>query len=123
MRYDCVMGLENRTTRVAHSGLLQAVGGGALGAFFAILLQVANIGPRAPLWLAALVGAAVFATLFAGVTRTVFSVSGSLAQQLTMPEAKGTYAPQFSHIQALEVQEKHAEALAAWLEVAEELPF
>ncbi|HEY5491277.1 MAG TPA: hypothetical protein VIK25_08820 [Gemmatimonadaceae bacterium] len=116
------MSHENRTTRVAHSGLVQGIGGGVLGAFFAILLQAAGVGPRAPLWLAALTGAAVFAALFAGVTRTVFHVSGSLAQQLTMPAAKGTYAPQYSHIQALEVQEKYAEALAAWLDVARELP-
>jgi hypothetical protein len=116
------MALENRTTRLAHSGLMQTVGGAALGAFFAILLQAAGIGPRAPLWLAALVGAVVFGTLFAGVTRALFSASGALAQQLTMPAAEGTYAPQYSHIQALEVREKYAEALAAWMAVAKELP-
>lgn len=116
------MALENRTTRVAHSGLLQAVAGAALGAMFAILLQVAKIGPEAPLWLAALVGAAAFAAIFGGITRALFRASGALAQQLTMPLAEGTYAPQHSHIQALEVQEKYAEALAAWLAAAAEVP-
>lgn len=116
------MALENRTTKVAHSGLLQGIYGAVLGAFFSILLQVASLAPKAPLWVAALVGAALGAVLFATFTRMVFNVSGTLAQQLTMPDAKGTYAPQFSHIQALEVQEKYAEALAAWLEVAEGLP-
>lgn len=116
------MTLENRITRLSHSGLMQGVYGAVLGAFFSILLQVASLAPEAPFWLAALVGAALGAALFATFTRWLFSASGSLAQQLTMPEARGTYAPQFSHIQALEVQEKHAEALAAWLAVAEELP-
>lgn len=116
------MALENRTTRVAHSGLMQGVYGAVLGAFFAIILEVGGLAPPAPVWVAALVGASAGAALFAGFTRFLFTVSGTLAQQLTMPDAKGTYAPQFSHIQALEVQEKYAEALAAWLEVAEGLP-
>ena len=116
------MALENRTTKFAHSGLMQGFYGAVLGAFFSILLQVSGLAPKAPLWLAALVGAVIFAALFGGVTRALFSASGSLAQQLTMPEARGTYAPQFSHIQALEVREKYAEALAAWMAVATELP-
>ena len=116
------MALENRTTKFAHSGLMQGFYGAVLGAFFSILLQVAGLAPRAPLWLAALVGAVIFAALFGGITRALFSASSSLAQQLTMPEARGTYAPQFSHIQALEVQEKYTEALAAWLKVAAEFP-
>ena len=112
------MSHENRVTRVAHSGLVQSAGGAVLGAFFAILMQVAGIGPRAPLWLAALVGAAVFALIFSSVTRFVFRASGAVAQQVMMPEARGTYAPQYSHIQAMEVQERYADALAAWLDVA-----
>lgn len=113
---------ENRITRFAHGGWLQATGGAALGAFFAILLRVAEIGPRVPLWLMALGGSLVGWTIFRFVTRAIFRGSEELTKQLVMPDAKGTYAPQYSHIQALEVQERYAEALAAWLQVAESQP-
>lgn len=109
---------ENRITRFAHGGWLQAAGGAVLGAFFGILLRVAGMGPRFPLWLMALGGAVVGWTIFRFVTRTIFTGSEELTKQLVMPDAKGTYAPQYSHIQALEVQERYAEALAAWLQVA-----
>lgn len=113
---------ENRITKFAHGGWLQAAGGAALGAFFAILMRVAGIGPRAPLWVMALGGAVVGWSIFRFVTRAIFSGSEELTKQLVMPDAKGTYAPQFSHIQALEVQERFAEALTAWLQVAESQP-
>ncbi|MDP1890378.1 MAG: hypothetical protein Q8K55_05750 [Gemmatimonadaceae bacterium] len=113
---------ENRISRFAHGGKLQAAGGALLGAFFAILLRVAGIGPRVPLWLMALGGAAVGWTIFRFVTRAIFTGSEELTKQLVMPDAKGTYAPQYSHIQALEVQERYAEALRAWLVVAESQP-
>ena len=113
---------ENRITRFAHGGWLQAAGGALLGAFFGILLRVAGIGPRFPLWLMALGGAVVGWTIFRFVTRAIFTGSEELTKQLVMPDAKGTYAPQYSHIQALEVQERYAEALAAWLQVADSQP-
>lgn len=113
---------ENRTTRLVHSGRAQGIGGAALGGLFGILLRVAGMIPVGPIWLSALLGAAVGAAIFSTVTRAVFSGSEELAKQLTFPDAKGTYAPQYSHIQALEVQEKFGEALAAWLVVAEEWP-
>lgn len=113
---------ENRITKFAHGGWLQAAGGALLGAFFAILMRVAGIGPRAPLWLLALGGAVVGWSIFRFMTRAIFSGSEELTKQLVMPDAKGTYAPQYSHIQALEVQERFADALAAWLQVAESQP-
>lgn len=113
---------ENRITKFAHGGWLQATGGAVLGTFFAILMRVAGIGPRIPLWLLMLGGAVVGWTIFRLMTRAIFSGSEELTKQLVMPDAKGTYAPQYSHIQALEVQERYAEAFAAWLEVAEAQP-
>lgn len=113
---------ENRITRFAHGGKLQAAGGALLGAFFGILLPVAGVGPHVPVWVMALGGAVVGWTIFRFVTRAIFSGSEGLAKQLVMPDAKGTYAPQYSHIQALEVQERYAEAFTAWLEVAESQP-
>lgn len=61
-------------------------------------------------------------TIFRLMTRAIFTGSEELTKQLVMPDAKGTYAPQYSHIQALEVQERYAEALASWLQVAESQP-
>lgn len=113
---------ENRITKFAHGGKLQAAGGALLGAFFGILLPVAGVGPHFPVWVMAFGGAVVGWTIFRFVTRTIFSGSEELAKQLVMPDAKGTYAPQHSHIQALEVQERYAEAFAAWLAVAESQP-
>jgi hypothetical protein len=113
---------ENRITRFAHGGWLQAAAGALLGAFFTILMHVAGIGPRVPLWLLVLGGAVVGWTIFRVVTRAIFSGSEELTKQLVMPDAKGTYAPQYSNIQALEVQERYAEALAAWLQVADSQP-
>lgn len=113
---------ENRITRFAHGGKLQAAGGALLGAFFAILMRVAGIGPRVPLWLLVLGGAVVGWTIFRLVTRAIFSGSEELTKQLVMPDAKGTYAPQHSQIEALEVQERYAEACDAWMEVAAAQP-
>jgi len=108
--------------RVAHSGVMQGVAGGVLSAFFVILMRVAGIGTRGPIVLLALAGAAVGFGIFYGVTRLIFSGGEELAKQLIMPDAKGTYVPQYSNIEALEVQERYPEALAAWLAVASEFP-
>lgn len=121
--YDSLVSThESRILRFAHGGWLQAAAGALLGAFFAILMRVAGIGPRIPLWLLMLGSAVLGWTTFRFVTRAIFSGSEELTKQLVMPDARGTYAPQYSHIQALEVQERFAEALAAWLQVAESQP-
>jgi len=113
---------ENRILRLAHSGLMQGGGGAVLGAMFGILLRVAGMIPRGPVWLAALAGAVVGAAILRSVVLGVFGGSERLAKQLVFPDAEGTYSPQYSHIQALEVQERYADALAAWLQVADERP-
>jgi hypothetical protein len=113
---------ENRILRVTQSGVLQGAGGGALGAFFGTLVGLAGLVPSISTKVLVLGGAVLGFGIFFGVTRMVFHGSQEFAKQLMMPDAKGTYAPQYSHIEALEVQEKHAEALAAWLAVAAELP-
>jgi hypothetical protein len=113
---------ENRTTRVVHSGYVQAGYGAVLGAAFGILLRATGIIARGPVWLAALAGAVFGAVVLGGITRLMLGGGTYLAKSLVFPDAKGTYAPQYSHIQALEVQEKYAEALAEWLRVAESLP-
>lgn len=113
---------ENRITKFAHGGWLQAAGGAVLGAFFAVLMHVAGIGPSVPLWILVLGGAVLGWSIFRFVTRLIFSGSEELTKQLVMPDAKGTYAPQYSHIQALEVQERYAEALAEWMTVVKAQP-
>ncbi len=113
---------ENRLLRVAHSGMMQAGGGAVLGAFFGILLRVAGMIHRGPLWLSALGGAVGGWAIFRTITRTIFGGGTELAKALVFPDAEGTYAPQYSHIQALEVQERYVEALAAWLALAGERP-
>ena len=120
--YDSRMTHENRVVRVAHSGVLQGVAGGVLGAFFMFLMRAVDMIKHGPIVLLALAGAAVGFGIFYGVTRTIFGGGEELAKQLIMPDAKGTYAPQYSHIEALEVQERYPEALAAWLQVASEFP-
>ncbi len=116
------MSHENRLLRFAHGGGMQGVYVGVVGAFFAVLLHVAGLIPRGPVWLAALGGGVIGFLAARLLSRALFSGSEELAKQLVMPDAKGTYAPQYSHIQALEVQERFADALAAWLEVADAQP-
>jgi hypothetical protein len=113
---------ENRVVRVAHSGVLQGAAGGVLGAFFVILLRVADVIKHGSIVKLAPIGAAVGFAIFYGVTRALFGTSEELMKQMILPDAKGTYAPQHSHIDALEVQERYADALAAWLAVAAEQP-
>jgi len=110
------------SVRLANSPLTQGAGGAALGAFFGILLRVAGMIPRGPLWLAALGGAVFGGAVTRALVRTLMGGGERLAKELVFPDAEGTYAPQYSHIQALEVQERHAEAVAAWLAVAAERP-
>jgi len=113
---------ENRVVRVAHSGVMQGVAGGVLAAFFVILMRASGILKHGPIVLLVLAGAALGFGIFYGVTRMLFGGGEELAKQLLMPDAAGTYAPQYSHIEALEVQERYVEALAAWLQVAREFP-
>lgn len=112
---------ESFSVRLANSPLTQAAGGALLGAFFAILLRVAGLS-RGPLWLLVLGGAAFGGVVTRAIVRTVMGGGERLAKELIFPDAEGTYAPQYSHIQALEVQERYAEAFAAWMQVAEERP-
>jgi hypothetical protein len=56
------------------------------------------------------------------ISRGVFRGSEAMAKQFVMPDAEGTYAPQYSNIQALEAQDKFAEAVDAWMQVAAERP-
>ncbi|HEY3285668.1 MAG TPA: hypothetical protein VGJ96_00945 [Gemmatimonadaceae bacterium] len=112
---------ENPSLRAIHSGNVQASYIAVVGAGFGVLLRIAGmIG--GPVWLAAIGGGA--AGFFGGraVMRALFGGGEKLAKQLVFPDAEGTYAPQYSHIQALEVQEKHAEAFDAWMQVAAARP-
>lgn len=113
---------ENRTLRAVHSGNLQATYIAVIGAGFGALLRIGGMVPFGPVWLSALLGG--IGSFYAGrsLLRAFFSGGERLAKQLVFPDAEGTYAPQYSHIQALEVQERHAEAVAAWLQVAAERP-
>jgi len=120
--YDSGMTHENRVVRVAHSGVLQGVAGGVLGAFFMFLMRAVDIIKHGSIVLLALAGAVAGFFTFYGVTRMIFGGSEELAKQMIMPDAKGTYSPQYSHIEALEVQERYPEALEAWLAVAAEFP-
>lgn len=112
---------ENRLVAFVHRGGSQAMALGVLGAFFGVLLRVAGIA-RGPVWLVALGGGVVGFAVGRLITRALFGGGEEIAKQLVMPDAKGTYAPQYSHIQALEVQERHSEAFDAWLQVAAEQP-
>jgi hypothetical protein len=113
---------ENRTLRAVHSGNLQAAYIAIIGAGFGALLRIAGMISFGPIWLSALLGGLV--SFFAARTflRTLFGGGELLAKRLVFPDAEGTYAPQYSHIQALEVQERHGEAVEAWLQVAAERP-
>ena len=53
-----------------------------------------------------------------GVGGLVLGASGTTAQQVYMPGAKGTYAQTHSHIDALEAQGNYAGAVDAWEKVA-----
>lgn len=112
---------ESFAVRLAQSPKTQAVGGGTLGAFFGLLLGAADLAPG-PLWLLVLGGAVFGGGATRAIVGTLMGGGERLAKELVFPDADGTYAPQYSHIQALEVQDRHAEALAAWLQVAEERP-
>jgi hypothetical protein len=112
---------ENRLISFVHRGGSQAMALGVLGAFFGVLLRVAGM-VRGPIWLAALGGGTIGFLIGRGITRAFFGGGEELVKQIVMPDAKGTYAPQYSHIQALEVQEKHAEAFEAWMQLAAEQP-
>ncbi len=116
------MTLENRVVRVAQGGVVQGAGGAVLGAFFGILLRVADIVKSGSVLGLALAGAVVGFAIFYGVTRALLGGSAEVVTRLMMPHAEGTYAPQYSHIEALEAQAKYGTALAAWLAVADESP-
>ncbi len=120
--YDCVMPSDSFSVRLANSPLTQAAGGAALGAFFGILLRVAGLLTGSPVWLIALFGAVVGGATTRAIVRTSMGAGERLAKELIFPDAEGTYAPQYSNIQALEAQDKFAEAAEAWLQVAAERP-
>ncbi len=112
---------ENRTIRIAQSSQPQALILGLLGGAFAFAVRLAGM-TKGPVLLIVPLGA-----LFGyGVGRAIFGLllggGERLAKDLVFPDAEGTYAPQYSQIDALEVQEKHTEALEAWLAVAAERP-
>jgi hypothetical protein len=112
---------ENRSLRAVHSGTIQASYIAVIGAGFAVLLRIAGM-IKGPIWLVAPLGGAV--GFFAGraIMRSVFGSGERLAKQLVFPDAEGTYAPQYSQIQALEAQNKFTEAVDAWRQVAAERP-
>jgi hypothetical protein len=112
---------ENKTIRLAQSGQPQAIILALLGAAMAFGVRMAGMVKGPVLVIVPFgalfgygVGRAIFGALLGGGER--------LAKELVFPDAEGTYAPQYSHIDALEVQEKFAEALEAWLVVAAERP-
>ncbi len=108
---------ENRSLRAVHSGSVQASYIAAIGTGFGVLLRIAGmIG--GPLWLAALGGGVAGFLAGRAIMRATFGGGEKLARQLVFPDAEGTYAPQYSHIQALEVQEKYHDAFDAWMQVA-----
>jgi len=113
---------ENRILRVVHSGSIQGFYVGVLGAAFGTLLRMAGIIPRGPVWLIALGGGIAGFLTGRTVMRTLYGGGEQLAKRLVFPDAEGTYAPQYSYIEALEVQEKYAEAAAAWLSVSDAKP-
>lgn len=115
------MSHENRLLRFAHGGSMQGVYVGVLGAFFAVLLRVAGI-VGGPFWLAPLVGGVGGFLAGRAIVRALFSGGEQLAKQIILPDAEGTYVPQYSHIEAMEVQEKYDEAFDAWMQVAAERP-
>jgi hypothetical protein len=113
---------ESFSVRLANSPLTQAAGGAALGAFFGVLLRVAGLVTGSPVWLVALFGAVLGGGATRAIVRTSMGAGERLAKELIFPDAEGTYAPQYSYIEALEVQEKHREAVEGWLAVADEKP-
>jgi hypothetical protein len=98
---------------------MQGVYVGVIAAFFAVLMHMAGL-VGGPLWAAPLVGGAAGFLAGRAITRALFGGGERLAKQIILPDAEGTYVPQYSHIEALEVQERFAEAFDAWLQVAEE---
>jgi len=112
---------ENRSLRTVHSGNLQASYVAVIAAGFTVLLHIAGMVPG-PLWLVAPVGGAIGFFVSRTLTRGVFRGSEAMAKQFVLPDAEGTYAPQYSNIQALEAQDKFAEAVEAWMRVAAERP-
>jgi tetratricopeptide (TPR) repeat protein len=100
---------------------MQGVYVGVIGAFFAFLMRLAGI-VAGPWWLAPLAGGAVGFLAGRAITRALFSGGERLAKQIVLPDAPGTYAPQHSHIEALEAQERYGEAFDAWMQVAGERP-
>ena len=115
------MSHENRTIRAVHSGNVQGIYTGVLAAGFTVLLNVAGM-VRGPLPLLLLGGFAVGFLVGRGIMRMVFMSGETVAKAITFPDAEGTYAPQYSHIQAMEAQDRFADAVNAWLQVAQERP-
>ncbi|MBM3907592.1 MAG: hypothetical protein FJ363_05860 [Gemmatimonadetes bacterium] len=115
------MSHENRLLRFAQGGNVQGVYVGVIAAFFAVLMRVAGM-VGGPLWAAPLVGGALGFLAGRAITRALFGGGERLAKQIILPDAEGTYVPQHSQIEALEVQERYAEAFDAWMQVAGERP-
>lgn len=112
---------ENRLIRFVHGGGTQGAYVGVLGAFFGVLLRVTGL-LHGPLWLVAIAGGAIGFLAGRAITRAIFHGSEELTKRVRLPDAEGTYAPQYSHIQALEAQDKFGEAFDAWMQVAVERP-
>ena len=112
---------ENRSLQMWFSGNPQGAFTGLLGALFAVLMSARGTWP-VPMWLAPFIGGPFGFYVGRGVVRSVFRGSEAMAKQFVLPDAEGTYAPQYSNIQALEVQDKFAEAVEAWMQVAAERP-
>lgn len=104
---------ETDVTELLASGTLQGVVVGALGAFFAILLQARGMVPRGPL---AIVGAAVIGFLIGrGINRALFRSGEAAARAVYHPDGTTTaYTRTFSHIEAMEVRGDLDGAGEAW---------
>lgn len=112
---------ENRNLQLLYSGIPQGVFTGVLCAVFGAMLTARGLWP-VPMWLAPFVGGAFGFWAGRSILRLLFRGSEEFAKQLVFPDATGTFAPQYSGIQALEAQGRFDEAVREWMRVANEHP-
>lgn len=103
-----------------HSGKLHGAWGAGITGLFAFIALAAGFPVPLRDHPVILLVVAIALGFAAGTAlgRAALGASGTTAQQVYLPGARGTYVPQYSHIDALEARGNYAGAVDAWEKVA-----